>query len=165
MAEFKKLSDVEVVAEPAESANVLIEEDGVIKKAPKTAVGGAGGGSDVLEIIVNMNSSCRPIGMIPIKKSTIMDAFKDGKTAEVRVICNVPDKDDDECSIDYVTPAFCAKVADIMYGERNLLTFDFILIAPSYSQALKIYRILTTPDDTEENFLFSEARQYTSFDA
>ena len=41
--EFKRLSDVEVVAEPAESANVLIEEDGVIKKAPKTAVGGAGG--------------------------------------------------------------------------------------------------------------------------
>lgn len=42
--EFKKLSDVEVVAEPSESANVLIEENGVIKKAPKTAVGGAGGG-------------------------------------------------------------------------------------------------------------------------
>lgn len=40
--DFKKLSDVEVVAEPAESANVLIEEDGVIKKAPKTAVGGGG---------------------------------------------------------------------------------------------------------------------------
>lgn len=40
--EFKKLSDVEVVAEPTESANVLIEEDGVIKKAPKTAVGGDG---------------------------------------------------------------------------------------------------------------------------
>ena len=39
--EFKRLSDVEVVAEPAESANVLIEENGVIKKAPKTAVGGA----------------------------------------------------------------------------------------------------------------------------
>lgn len=38
--EFKKLSDVEVVAEPTEFANVLIEENGVIKKAPKTAVGG-----------------------------------------------------------------------------------------------------------------------------
>lgn len=37
--EFKKLSDVDVVAEPTESANVLIEENGVIKKAPKTAVG------------------------------------------------------------------------------------------------------------------------------
>jgi hypothetical protein len=46
MAEFRKLSDVEVVAEPAESANVLIEENGVIKKAPKTAVGGTGGGDD-----------------------------------------------------------------------------------------------------------------------
>lgn len=40
---FKSIADVEIVAEPTESANVLIEEDGVIKKAPKTAVGGAGG--------------------------------------------------------------------------------------------------------------------------
>lgn len=37
---FKSIVDVEVVAEPTESANILIEEDGVIKKAPKTAVGG-----------------------------------------------------------------------------------------------------------------------------
>lgn len=37
--DFKRLSDVEVVAEPAESANVLIEENGVIKKASKDAVG------------------------------------------------------------------------------------------------------------------------------
>lgn len=41
---FKSIADVEVVAEPTESANVLIEENGVIKKASKTAVGGAGGG-------------------------------------------------------------------------------------------------------------------------
>ena len=41
---FKSIADVEVVAEPTESANVLIEENGVIKKAPKTAVGGNGGG-------------------------------------------------------------------------------------------------------------------------
>lgn len=45
--EFKKLSDVESVEVVAETANVLIEEDGVIKKAPKTQVGGASGsGSD-----------------------------------------------------------------------------------------------------------------------
>lgn len=37
--EFKRLSDVEVVAEPAKSANVLIEENGVIKKAPNAAIG------------------------------------------------------------------------------------------------------------------------------
>ena len=33
--EFKKLSDVATVETPADTANVLIEEDGVIKKAPK----------------------------------------------------------------------------------------------------------------------------------
>ena len=48
---FKSIADVEVVAEPAESANVLIEENGVIKKAPKTAVGGAGGNTECDAII------------------------------------------------------------------------------------------------------------------
>lgn len=46
--EFKRLSDVEVVVEPTESANVLIEENGVIKKAPKTAVGGANNGGFIV---------------------------------------------------------------------------------------------------------------------
>lgn len=40
--EFKKLSEVEVVAEPTKSANVLIEEDGEIKKIPKDKIGGVG---------------------------------------------------------------------------------------------------------------------------
>ena len=61
MAEFKKLSDVEVVAEPAESANVLIEENGVIKRAPKTAVGGAGGGDST--IVVKLDNSNSTYGM------------------------------------------------------------------------------------------------------
>ena len=40
--EFKKLNDVEIVETPMDTANVLIEEDGVIKRAPKSAVGGGG---------------------------------------------------------------------------------------------------------------------------
>ena len=51
--EFKRLSDVEVIAEPSESANVLIEEDGVIKKAPKTAVGGGSTEWDAVIDIAN----------------------------------------------------------------------------------------------------------------
>lgn len=54
--EFKKLSDVEVVAEPTESANVLIEENGVIKKAPKSAVGGGMGGSLMVKILVDQEA-------------------------------------------------------------------------------------------------------------
>lgn len=37
--EFKKLSDVEVVKAPADNANILIEDNGVIKKVPKTTIG------------------------------------------------------------------------------------------------------------------------------
>lgn len=42
---FEKLSDVEVVEEPSEESHVLIVEGGEVKKAPKGAVGGAGGTS------------------------------------------------------------------------------------------------------------------------
>ena len=40
MIEFKKLSAVEAVETVSETAHVLIEEDGVIKRAPKEEVGG-----------------------------------------------------------------------------------------------------------------------------
>ena len=42
--EFKKLSEVTALEEAAETAHVLIEENGEIYRVPKTAVGGAGGG-------------------------------------------------------------------------------------------------------------------------
>ena len=41
--EFKKLSEVTKLEEAAETAYVLIEENGEIYRVPKTAVGGAGG--------------------------------------------------------------------------------------------------------------------------
>lgn len=41
--EFKKLSEVTALEEAAETAYVLIEENGEIYRVPKTAVGGAGG--------------------------------------------------------------------------------------------------------------------------
>ena len=42
--EFKKLSEVTALEEAAETAYVLVEENGEIYRVPKTAVGGAGGG-------------------------------------------------------------------------------------------------------------------------
>ena len=38
--EFKKLSDVEIVTSPSDNTNVLIEEDGVIRKMPKSEMSG-----------------------------------------------------------------------------------------------------------------------------
>lgn len=40
---FKSIADVEVVEKPVDTANVLIEENGVVKKAPMSGVGGAFG--------------------------------------------------------------------------------------------------------------------------
>lgn len=71
--EFKKLSDVDVVAEPTESANVLIEENGVIKKAPKTAVGGDG------EVFIKFNVDLNE-GTVSCDSSfnEIVEAFSNG---------------------------------------------------------------------------------------
>lgn len=61
--EFKKLSEVETIEEVTETANVLIEEDGVIKKTPKSNVGGAGGvGFDFIIITDNNRNSRLEVG-------------------------------------------------------------------------------------------------------
>ncbi len=72
MAEFKRLSDVEVVAEPIESANVLIEENGVIKKAPKTTIGGSsgsssGGGAYIIRLHLNNSTHNEDIAALKEK--------------------------------------------------------------------------------------------------
>lgn len=74
MAEFKKLADVEIVTEPAEAANILIEENGIIKKAPKTVIGGSSS-----SIVVNCKyNSDRPDD--PVYESPVFD-FNEVKTA------------------------------------------------------------------------------------
>lgn len=73
MAEFKRLSDVEVVAEPTKSANVLIEENGVIKKAPKTAVGGAGGFDAVIHLDYGYN--LKTVGTITLVEGSYDDLY------------------------------------------------------------------------------------------
>lgn len=92
MAEFKRLSDVEVVAEPIESANVLIEENGIIKKAPKTTVGGGSGEADGSVFTVNLNESYSPdtdsmVYTADKSYDEIAEAFESGKY----VICRCLD--------------------------------------------------------------------------
>lgn len=50
MTEFKKLSEVEQIVSVSDNATVLIEEGGEIKRAPKSAVGGAGGGGYIIHL-------------------------------------------------------------------------------------------------------------------
>lgn len=85
---FKSIADVEVVAEPAESANVLIEENGVIKKAPKTAVGGAGGSEADLVIRIDAHIEDATINSISIVSGSVeavYDTFESGEFPIVEV--------------------------------------------------------------------------------
>ena len=55
--EFKKLAGVDTVETATDAANVLIEEDGVIKRVPKTEVGGSGGSEPEVVIIDTMGGT------------------------------------------------------------------------------------------------------------
>ena len=56
MADFKKLSEVDLTEEVSDTANVLIEEDGIIKRAPKTKVGGASSDSIIKTAIITSSA-------------------------------------------------------------------------------------------------------------
>jgi hypothetical protein len=48
MAEFKKISDTEVVEAPTENDNLVLISEGVVKQVPVSAVGGGGGANRIL---------------------------------------------------------------------------------------------------------------------
>ena len=63
MAEFKKISDTEVVEAPTENDNLVLVSEGVVKQIPVTAVCGSGGDKGVNKILIianNDNASLTP---------------------------------------------------------------------------------------------------------
>jgi hypothetical protein len=118
---FKSIADVEVVAEPTESANVLIEENGVIKKAPKTAVGGAGGAGDALDMVISVNdepSAWISEGSYSIVEGSVQavcDAIRSGRVpvVKIRFCCNM-----DHLGDATVVTASEADVSVAAYGEE-----------------------------------------------
>ena len=142
MAEFKKLSDVAVVETPAETANVLIEEDGVIKKAPKTAVGGSGGNEPDMVITVSAKSNTQ----ITSDNYTITDgsvdnvfaAFHDGRypVIKVRFYSN------DNNAYTAIREEYDAYVCT--YGES--IWFSFISLNPFESGAIYLHKVYMNGD-------------------
>lgn len=120
MAEFKRLSDVEVVAEPAESANVLIEENGVIKKAPKTAVGGAGGEADLVIGINNHieNATIDNIRIVSGSVEAVYTAFESGRIPVVEVQIIVP-----PTTNSYIRTAKRIPAQIVFYGDSLFVGF------------------------------------------
>lgn len=117
---FKSIADVEVVAEPAESANVLIEESGVIKKAPKTAVGGAGGEADLVIGINNHieNATLKNISIVSGSVEAVYTAFESGKIPAVEVQIIVP-----PTTHSYIRTGKKIPAQIIFYGDTLLVGF------------------------------------------
>lgn len=70
--EFKKLAGVDTVGTATDAANVLIEENGVIKRVPKTEVGGSGG-SEPEVVIITRTGSTEHIGYVRQKMIDSLD--------------------------------------------------------------------------------------------
>ena len=70
--EFKKLAGVDTVETATDAANVLIEEDGVIKRVPKTEVGGSGG-SEPEVVIIDRSGGTEHIGNVKRKMIDSLD--------------------------------------------------------------------------------------------
>lgn len=73
MAEFKKLSEVELIEEVSDGATVLVEDGGEIKRVPKSEVGGAS--AVVIEMAVDENNdptfSCNTVTFEAMKESIV----------------------------------------------------------------------------------------------
>lgn len=87
--EFKKLSDVEVVESVNDAANVLIEENGVIKKVSKTQIGGVvGTGSaepDMVLLTSIYEGTPDDISVIQGTVNNVFDAVRSGRQPVVKI--------------------------------------------------------------------------------
>ena len=70
--EFKKLAGVDTVETATDAANVLIEENGVIKRVPKTEVGGSGG-SEPEVVIIDTLGGTEHVGYVKQKMIDSLD--------------------------------------------------------------------------------------------
>jgi hypothetical protein len=81
---FKSIADVEVVAEPTKSANVLIEEDGIIKKAPKAAIGG-GEWDAIFEVIEDCSGYFESVDIVLGDYQTLKNKIDNGDFPNVLI--------------------------------------------------------------------------------
>lgn len=84
--EFKNIATVDLVEEVAKTSNVLIEEDGIIKRAPKSEVGGEVNGiidSNVLPQYTSQNN----ITITQFDFAAIKEKLLAGKNVIIKLHC------------------------------------------------------------------------------
>lgn len=145
---FKSIADVEVVEKPTDAANVLIEENGVIKKAPKTAVGGASGGSVEPDMVIAISVS--PDVKITAENyviehgsvSSVLTAINEGRVPDVRLRFYHP-------SSDYYY-GWSAELHASIYWYGGYMYFGYIVNTPTGTIDVKVGLLCLNSDGTFE---------------
>ena len=108
---FKSIADVEVVETPTDKANVLIEENGVIKKAPKTAVGGASGniGGEEFDMVIKISVPYGEdlvtdyVSVVEGSMQNVMDALRERNIPKIKILSATFHDDPLYQAVTYVT--------------------------------------------------------------
>ena len=113
--EFTKLSDVEVAEQPSNVANILIEDNGDIKKVPVSSIGGnnsssnqTGSGVEVINFTVGYYGNLEELDLVNY-------AFDNNMT--FHIIYKARDTEDDELSRIHVE---CPRVAEHAPGGISM---------------------------------------------
>lgn len=142
--EFKKLSAVEAVEVVSDTASVLIEENGVVKRAPKSEVGGGGGGEKPdMVITVNAysmesltNGNC---SITEGSVDSVFAAFHEGRYPIIKVRFKLNENN----AYTAIREEYDAKVCT--YGES--LWISFLSLYP-YGSNLYMHKIHMNGDGT-----------------
>ena len=118
--EFKDMATVDLVETVADTASVLIEEGGVIKRAPKSEVGGAGGEAD---LVIGINNHIEyvtvdNISIVSGSVEAVYTAFENGKIPVVEVQIIVP-----TTTNSYMRTAKKIPAQIIFYGDALFVGF------------------------------------------
>lgn len=88
MAEFKKLSEVDLLETSSDNTTVLVEDGGEIKRVPKKEVGGAGGYVVTLtqdDIMITDFSNSYPAAMCSINYDEMYDVLTAGGSVYIDI--------------------------------------------------------------------------------
>lgn len=89
---FKRLSDVDIVTETPESANVLAEVDGEIKRVPATGFGGGGNEADLVircekELASSSDVTTDDFVITSGSVDAVWSAIRENRAPVVRIEC------------------------------------------------------------------------------
>ena len=117
--EFKKLSAVETIETASDTANVLIEENGVIKKTPKTMFKGAEitNEPDLVIVMGTLPAQATPSN-ISIKSGSLAQVYE---TASQNIMPNIKIECYDSYNGNYVFAQFDAML--YIYGSYTHVSF------------------------------------------